>query len=64
MADGGRMTQPIRERTLDMDLRLECLRLCGGDVDFAKQAYAFVTGHSAATPRERILSALEDAGVR
>lgn len=30
----------------DQEIRLECLRLAGGDVDRAKELYKFVTGRA------------------
>jgi hypothetical protein len=48
----------------DAAIRLECAALAGGSVDRARQLYRFVTGQADQTPKERILTALEDAGIK
>jgi hypothetical protein len=52
----------------DVQTRLECLRLAiqaGGEpVAVAGQFYAFLSASSDASPKERILAALDDAQVR
>lgn len=32
----------------ELEIKLECLRLAGGDIDRAKEMYKFVTGRDAA----------------
>lgn len=48
----------IRERNPDIDLRLECLKLCDGDVTRAQEAYAFITDARPSSPMERAGGAL------
>jgi hypothetical protein len=51
----------------DEELRLECLRISGGDVRLAGEAFDFVNGATDLTPRQRIdaaLAVIEAASVR
>ena len=53
----------------DMELRERCVALAlgyssGGDpVNIARRFYDFIKGEDEKSPRERILQAMEDAGV-
>ncbi|HEY1751251.1 MAG TPA: hypothetical protein VGG29_08300 [Caulobacteraceae bacterium] len=55
-----------REEILGRDalIRLECAELAEGRLSDARALYEFVTDDASRTPKERILAAMEEAGVK
>lgn len=48
------------EDIADRELRLDCAKLAGGEIDRARAIYAFVTGEDAKSPAARAIEAVRE----